>query len=55
MLTQIQINSLKSLFNPMTKSELDEVLEMVLEEAFKRDWSEEFEDYVWEARTIRES
>ena len=37
-LTQIQINSLKSLFEPMDKPELDEALDMLLEEGFKREW-----------------
>ena len=39
-LTQIQINTLKSLLDPMTNGELDEVLEMLFEEAFKRDWED---------------
>ena len=43
-LTQIQINTLKSLFAPMDKSELNEALEMLLNEAFKRDWEDE---YLW--------
>jgi len=37
-LTQIQINTLKSLLEPMDKSELDEVLDVLLEEALKREW-----------------
>jgi len=38
MLTQIQINTLNALFSAMDKSELDEVLDMLLEEAFRREW-----------------
>lgn len=34
------IHTLKALFDSMDKDELDEALEMLLEEAFKRDWSE---------------
>ena len=53
-LTQIQINTLKSLFEPMTKKErlealqllltymdkdeLDKALDLLIEEAFKRVW-----------------
>ena len=37
-LTQIQINSLNALFSAMDKPELDEVLDMLLEEAFRREW-----------------
>ena len=45
MLTQIQINTLKALFDPMTKSELEKALEILLDEAFKREWPEE--EYLW--------
>jgi hypothetical protein len=38
MLTQIQKKTLNALFNSMDKSELDETLDMLLEEGFKRDW-----------------
>ena len=37
MLTEIQINSLKSLIEPMTLEELEETLDLVLDELFKRD------------------
>ena len=37
-LNQATINTLKDLFDSMDTSELDEALEMLLEEAFKRDW-----------------
>ena len=37
-LTQIQINTLNALFSAMDKPELDEALDMLLEEGFKRDW-----------------
>ena len=39
-LTQIQINTLKALLEPMDKNELDEALDMLLEEAIKRNWEE---------------
>jgi len=39
-LTQIQINSLNALFSAMDKDELDEVLDMLLDEAFRREWEE---------------
>ena len=40
-LTQIQINSLKSLFEPMDKPELDEALDMLIDEALKRKWEDD--------------
>jgi len=42
-LTQIQINTLKSLFEPMDKNELNAALEMLLGEAFKREWDNEYQ------------
>jgi len=39
-LTQIQINTLQSLFDSMDIDELNEVIDMIFEEAFKRDWDE---------------
>ena len=38
MLNQATINTLNSLFSSMDKPELDEALDMLLEEAFKREW-----------------
>jgi len=40
MLNQATINTLTALFSSMDKNELDEALEMLLGEAFKRDWNE---------------
>jgi len=40
MLTQIQINTLNALFDSMDIDELNEVIDMIFEEALKRDWDE---------------
>ena len=37
-LTAIQINSLKAMFAPMDKDELCEALDLLFDEALKRDW-----------------
>ena len=41
MLTQIQINTLNALFSAMDTNELDEALDMLLEEGFRREWEEQ--------------
>ena len=40
MLTQIQINTLNALLSAMDKDELDEALDMLMDEAFKREWED---------------
>ena len=40
MLNQATINTLNSLFSSMDKPELDEALDMLIEEALKREWEE---------------
>ena len=40
MLNQATKITLNALLSPMDKPELDEVLDMLLEEAFKREWGE---------------
>lgn len=39
-LTTIQKHDLQNRLERMTKTELDEVIDMVFEEGFKRDWNE---------------
>ena len=38
-LTQIQINTLKSLLDPMTNDELDEAMKLLFDEILKREWN----------------
>ena len=45
MLTPATIITLKALFDSMDKNELNEALEILLDEAFKREWPEE--EYLW--------
>jgi len=43
-LTQIQKNSIRALLEPMTENELNEVLDLLMDEALKREWP----GYEWE-------
>jgi len=45
MLTPATIADLKDSFSSMTKSEIEKALEILLDEAFKREWPEE--EYLW--------
>jgi len=47
MLNQATIADLKDSFSSMTKSELEKALEILLDEAFKREWPEDPEEYLW--------